>query len=132
MWMHVGACRTPALAVPLRQLVDAEAFMVFGVEILPQAELGLLRGLQKNLLHRIFGARLVDGQRPALSVIFAVEIGIVFRALEVGQYVVERPAGIAERGPVVVVGAVAADIDHGVDRRRAAEPLAARLIAAAA
>ena len=36
---------------------------------------------------------------------------------------------IAERCPLVVVASVAADIDHGVDRGRAAEALAARLIA---
>ena len=76
--------------------------------------------------------RLVDGERAALAVILAVEIGVVFRALEIGQHVGERPAGIAERRPLIVVGAVAADIDHRVDGGRAAEPLAARLIADAA
>ena len=106
--------------------------MLVGVEILAQAELRFLRGLQEDLLHRIAAARLVDGERPTLAVIFAVEIGVVFRALEVGQHVGKRPAGIAERGPLIVVGAVAADIDHRVDRGRAAEPLAARLIADAA
>ena len=103
--------------------------MLLGIEILADPELGLARGLQKRLLHRIVGAQFVDGQRPALAVILAVEIGIVFRTLEVGQHVGVRPAGIAERGPLIVVAAVAADIDHGVDRGRAAEPLAARLIA---
>ena len=132
MGVDIGARRTPAFAVFLRHLVDAEAFMVVGIEILAQAELRFLRGLQESLLHGISGAQFVDGERAALAVIFAVEIGIVFRALEIGQHVGERPAGIAERGPLVVIAAVAADIDHGVDRGRAAEPLAARLIADAA
>jgi hypothetical protein len=91
--------------------------MLVGIEILAQAELRFLRRLQEDLLHRIAGARLVDGQRPALAVIFAVKVGIVFGALEVGQHVRERPAGIAERGPLIVIGAVATDIDHRVDRR---------------
>ena len=130
--VDIGARGAAAFAVLLRQLIDAEALMLVGIEILAQAELRFLRGLQEDLLYRIAGARLVDGERPALAVIFAAEIGIVFRALEVGQHVGERPAGIAERGPLIVVGAVAADIDHRVDRRRAAEPLAARLIADAA
>jgi hypothetical protein len=54
------------------------------------------RALQKYLLHRVVGAQFVDVERPALAVIFAVEIGIVFGTLEVGQHVGERPAGIAQ------------------------------------
>ena len=132
MGMDIGARGAAALAVPLRHLVDAEAFVLVGIEILAQAKLGFLRRLQEGLLHRIVGAQFVDGERAVLAVIFAAEIGVVFRTLEVGQHVAERPAGVAERGPLIVVGAVAADIDHGVDRRRSAEPLAARLIADAA
>ncbi|KTT54467.1 hypothetical protein SB7C_12330, partial [Staphylococcus epidermidis] len=64
--------------------------------------------------------------------ILAVGLGVVLRALELGQHVGVAPAGIAERSPVVVVGAMAADVDHGIDGRRAAEALAARLIADAA
>ncbi len=70
--------------------------MLVGVEILAQAELRFLCGLQEDLLHRIAAARLLDGQRAILAVIFVVEIRVVFRALEVGQHVGERPAGIAE------------------------------------
>jgi hypothetical protein len=132
MRVNIGARGAATLAVLLRQLIDAEAFMLVGIEIFAQAELRFPRALQEYLLHRIAGARLVDAQRPALAVIFAVKIGIVFGALEVGQHVGERPAGIAERGPLIVVGAVPADIDHGIDGGRTAEPLAARLIADAA
>src|SRR5262245_61841932 len=132
MRVDIGACGAAAFAVLLRQLIDAEALMFVGIEILAQAELRFLRSLQEDLLHRIAGARLVDGERSALAMIFAVEVRIVFRALEIGQHVGERPAGVAERSPLIVVGAVAADIDHRVDRRRAAESLAAGLIAGAA
>src|SRR6202035_557058 len=38
----------------------------------------------------------------------------------------------SERGPAVVVGTMAADIDHGIDRARPAERLAAGLVADAA
>ena len=130
--VDVAARRAPALAVLLRHLVGAEAFLLLGIEILADAELRLARGLQIDLPHRIVGARSRDMQRAALAVIFAVEFGIILRALEVGQHVGIGPAGVAERGPVVVIASVAADIDHGVDRGRAAEPLAARLIADAA
>ena len=53
MRMHIGARRAPALAVLLRHLVGAEPFMVLGIEILANAELRLLRGLQEDLMHRI-------------------------------------------------------------------------------
>jgi hypothetical protein len=132
MGVEIGPRRTPAFAVLLRHLVDAEAFVIPAVEILADAELALARALQEDLLHRVVGAQFVDRQRAALAVIFAVEIGIVFRALEVGQHVGERPAGVAQRGPLIVVAAVAADIDHGVDGGRTTEALAARLIADAA
>ena len=127
--VNVAARRAPALAVLLRDLVGAEAFLLLGVEILADAELRLARGLQKCLAHRIVGAQSRDMERAALAVILAAEFGIVLRALEVGQHVGIGPAGIAERGPLIVVASVAADIDHGIDRGRAAEPLAARLIA---
>ena len=53
---------------------------------------------------------------------------VVLRALEVGQHVVPGPAGIAELAPVVVVGRLAAHVDHAVDRRAAAQHLAARIV----
>ena len=127
--MDVAACRAPALAVVLRDLVGAEAFLLLGVEILADAELRLARGLQVNVTHRIIGAQPGDMERAALAVILAVEFGIILRTLEIGQHVGIGPAGVAERRPLIVIAAVAADIDHRIDRGGAAEPLAARLIA---
>ena len=117
---HVGVDirprRAPAFAVPLGDLIEPETFMVLGVEILADPKLRLARRLQEGVLHRVVGTQFVDGQRAALAVIGAVEIGIVFRTLEVWQHVGIGPAGIAQRRPLVVVAAVAADIDHRVDR----------------
>src|ERR1700733_13225021 len=127
--VNVAARRAPALATPLRDLVAAEAFLLLAVEILGGAELGLARGLQVDLPHRIVGSQPRDMERAALAVILAAELGIILRTLEVGQHVGIGPAGVAERGPVIAIAAVAADIDHRIDRGRAAEPLAARLIA---
>ena len=47
MRMDIGARRAPAFAVLLRHLVDAEAFVFLGIEILAQAKLGFLCRLQK-------------------------------------------------------------------------------------
>ena len=101
--LQIGARRAPALALVLRHLVAAEPFVVLFIEVLADAELRLARGLMEDVMDRIVRAQPVDMQRAALAVIFAVEIAIVLRALEIGQHVRIRPAGIAERGPVVVV-----------------------------
>jgi hypothetical protein len=45
---------------------------------------------------------------------------------EIRQYLVIAPAGIAETGLMIIIVAVAADIDHIVDCTRAAERLALR------
>src|SRR3954469_8111403 len=51
--VEIGARGAAALAVALGELVDAEAFMLVGIEILAQPELGFLPRLQERLLHRI-------------------------------------------------------------------------------
>ena len=53
MGVNIGARGAAAFAVLLRQLIDAEAFVFVGVEILAQAELRFLCGLQEDLLYRI-------------------------------------------------------------------------------
>src|SRR6202011_1348076 len=106
---NVAACRAPAFAVLLRDLVGAEPFLLLGVEILADAELSFARRLQIDLSHRIVGAQSGDMERPALAVILAVEFGIILRALEIGQHVGVGPAGVAERCPLIVVAPMASD-----------------------
>ena len=52
---------------------------------------------------------------------------LVLGAAEVGQHVVEAPAGIAELAPVIEILGLAAQIEQAVDRARSAQHLAARL-----
>src|SRR6266446_147010 len=56
---------------------------------------------------------------------------VTFRTLEIRQHLLPRPALASKRCPVVIVGVMAADIDHAVDRARSAQRLAARLVASA-
>ena len=127
--MDEGAGGAAALAVDLRHLIDAAAFLLRAVEILDDRQLRLARRIEEDLLEGIFGARRRDIQRAALAVEGVGDRLVVLGFPEVGQHVVIGPAGISERGPMVVVGAVAADIDHRIDGGRAAERLAARLVA---
>ncbi len=52
---------------------------------------------------------------------------IVLVLLEVRQDIVPAPTGEAELAPAVVIGGLAAHIDHAVDRRAAADHPAARI-----
>jgi hypothetical protein len=89
------------------------------------------RIIQAGLDDLLAQGRLVGGmrgqQRPAAAVELGGALLPVFGALEIGQHVVPRPAAIAELAPMVEILGLAADIDHAVDRRRAAEHAASRV-----
>src|ERR1700682_128119 len=128
MRVDIGAGGTPALAVLLRDLIDTNTLLLRAVEILIERKLALARGLDEYMRNGIVGAKLSHVQRAAAAVKRVVNLLVVLGAFEIGQEVLERPAFIAERSPMVVVPFVPADVDHRVDRARAAERLAARLI----
>jgi hypothetical protein len=130
--LDIGARRAPALAVLLGDLIDAEAHLMRAVEVGVHRQLQLPTGFQKIALERIAGSDAGDIQRTAGAVEAILHHLVVLGFLEVGQHIVIGPAGVAERRPAIVVGAMAADIDHGVDRARSAQRLAAGLVADAA
>jgi hypothetical protein len=70
----------------------------------------------------------LDLQGPAGTVKLVAAALVVLGFLEVGQDRVVVPAVAAALAPLVIVGGVAAHIDHAVDRRGAAQDLAARLV----
>ena len=81
-----------------------------------------------NGLRVLVGAAQVHHvERAVGAVVLVVQALVVLGAAEVRQHLVVGPAVVALGGPVVVVGAVAADVDHRVDRARASQHLAARL-----
>src|SRR5205807_1060638 len=68
-----------------------------------------------------------DLQRPAPAAVLAVGVALVaFHVAENRQDLPVAPAAIPELRPGVVVLRLAPHEDHAVDRRRAAEKLAAR------
>src|SRR5512139_740523 len=79
--LHVGARGAAALAVLLRDLVDADALLLGAVEVGIAAKARLLAGLQEDLLERIAGAQLGDVQRAAAAVEFAGVRLVVLGAL---------------------------------------------------
>ena len=118
--------RRVALAVLLGHLVEADAVLLRPVEVLVGAQ---PRGLRR-LHERLGGHRARTGvghpQRTAHAVQRILPALVVLALLEVGQDRLRRPALAALGRPLVPVDAVAADVDHRVDRRGAPERLAAR------
>ena len=114
---QIGARRGPALTVALRHLIDAQPLLPRAVEILILRNLQLPPGLDEIAAALIGVTLIADPQRPFAAVKAVAAALIVLGSNEIGQHVVIRPAGRAERGPVIVIPFVAANIDHRVDRR---------------
>jgi hypothetical protein len=115
--------RAPAAAVARRELVPAEPVLPGPVEVLGGGQTVRGRRVEEGLRKAGARQRVRHAQRPAGGVVLGGAPHVVLRAQEVGQHVVPAPAELL---PLVVVGRVAADVDHRVNRRRPAERLAAR------
>ena len=121
-----GPRRRPAFAVLHRHLVVPEAFLGAVVVILVLREAARFGCVDEGVAERMRLAHLGHVKRPALAAA-AVAAGLeMLRLLEVGQHLLVGPAAIAELTPGVVVERLAADIEHAVDRARAAERATAR------
>src|SRR5690606_8381180 len=119
--------RVPANSTALVDLEIGRAFVVATVEVVHARNAGSLRrgleGIEDIPAHAGFlHAPLSAG---AMHVVGAAVI--ILRLPEVGQDVVPAPAGAAHLPPEIIVPSLAAHIDHAVDRRAAAEHLAARI-----
>ena len=119
-----GAVAQPARGVLLH---PADALLRLTVVVVEDLAAGRVRGGLEELEGALLGP-LVDGDLDraagaAEGVLAALEVlhPLVRRVDAVGV-----PAGVALGGPVVEVGAVAAHVDHAVDRARAADDLASR------
>ncbi len=123
-----------ALTVAVRDLVHEGAILLGAVVVGRIGDALGGGGVDEHLVEWAGVARITDVERAAAAVpaVVAVAQFVVLGLLEVWQHVVVGPAGVAQRAPVVVVPAVAAHIQHGVDGTAAAQRLAARLVAAAA
>jgi hypothetical protein len=128
--MNVGASGTATLAVFLRHLIDAYPLLSHAIEIFRVGKLQLLRGLKEIRDERIARAQFRYIHRTFPAVVLVIKVFIAFRLSEIRQHIVVRPAGVPERGPPVVIGAMSTDINHRVDRARATERTSTGLIPA--
>jgi hypothetical protein len=130
--LEKAARRRPPPAALLVDVEIARALVVAGVEIADRLDARLGGSGAKRLEQRPSHPRRLDPPFAADAMISARPEEIILMALETGQHVVPSPAGEAELAPVIVVGGLAAHIDHGVDGGRAADHLAAGIVQAAA
>ena len=113
-----GAATPP---VALRDLEAADAVLVLSVVVRVRVETGFDGRLDTRIHERVHRATVGHRERPADPVVVALPALVVLRTAEVRQHVLVAPAGETHGGPLVVVGSVATDVDHRVERARAAE-----------
>ena len=124
---QVGVGGTAAPPVALGHLIETDPVLARPVEVVVLHRAATAGGGDEA--PGMFGlvAEVLNGQWSPLAVIRAGVTGVVLGAEEVGQQVAVPPAGAAELvAPAVVVQAVAADVDHRVQRGAPAEDPAAR------
>src|SRR5579883_1569669 len=123
-----SARRVPAHTAPLIDPEIATAFVVAAIEIVDLGNTDLGGRIAKRIEDLPRQPHFLDAPFAALAVEFIGAGDVVFRALEIGQHIVPRPARIAELPPAVVVARLAAHVDYAVDRRAATENAPARII----
>src|SRR5688572_7492928 len=97
----------------------AEAFLAIAVHVFGGGVAGLLCGLDESVEQGIVLVAGMDPERPAVAMIGVAALLAMLGPPEVGQDLLVRPAlAVFLEGPAVVVQRMAADIDHGVERRR--------------
>src|SRR5579872_675490 len=116
------------LAVPDRKIIAAEAFLLLAIEIVIDGVARLPAGFDEQVEERILAARAANGQRPPGAMKGVAALDMAFRLAKVWEDFRIAPAGKAELRPAIVIAAIAAHIDHAIDRRGAAQRLAARPI----
>ena len=122
--LEVGVVRRAAHAAALGDLVEPEALLLGAVEVVGALVARGHGALDEGVRQVVGPAAVLDAERAVGAVEGPGEPAVGLRAPEVGQHVVVAPAlGAVAVAPGVVVGAVAADVDHRVHRRAAAQRL---------
>ena len=121
-----GLRDTVAPSVADVQLAEGDALELGAVRVVVERDAGLLGRLHRRRGHRVRLVARDHRQRPAGAVVLVRPAVEVLGALEERQDVVVPPAVVPARRPAVVVAAVAAHVDHPVERARPAEHPPAR------
>ena len=110
----------------------AEPLLLEPVHVGGEGVASLLTRLDERSEQRVAHRATRDMQGAVAAAVVVAAAGAGLRALEVGQHVRIGPARQSVAGPAVVIERVAADVDHGIERRRPSEHASARPIHAPA
>ena len=119
-----------ALAVLVRDLVKAHTFLRGAIEVGVVRVPGLHTCVGEILAEPVGCTQVCHVEGPAPAVPIVGTALVVLGTHKVRLHILPAPARVALRGPVVVVGVLAPDVDHGVDGAGAPQHLAAWLVAA--
>ena len=115
--VQVGDRGRAAQPVAAGHLVAADALLSGCVEVGVVGQPGGSGGVEPRLAQQAARAAILDRERTTDAVVLALAALVVLGALEVReQIVVAPPLAAVLVAPLVVVGPVAADVDHRVDR----------------
>ncbi len=121
-----GPRRRAAKAAVTGHLRIADTLLNRAVVVAGQREACLPRRFDKAMCQRQDGPVIFDEQRAALAAVLGITRHITFGFFEKGQDIGIAPAAAAHLRPAVIIGRIAAHIEHAVDRAGAAQHPAAR------
>src|SRR5258706_1835536 len=130
-WMQIGDGRAASQAITLGDLMIADTVLLGPVEVGIRLETGVFRSSEERFCDRVLRPTLARRERAEIAVKLVLAPLVALGLDEVREHVVVTPTRGSVRGPVVEVGAVAPDVDHGIHRAGAAEHAPAREIDAA-
>ncbi len=120
--MKVGVGRRPPAASLLGHLVVPDAILAGAVEVVVLRQAGSLRRGDERPGQAALGLQVLDAERPGSAMVGGRAAGVGLGAQEIRQQVGITPALAAVVVPPgVVVEPTAADVDHCVHGRRAAD-----------
>ena len=124
--VQVGDGGGHAGAVLLGHLIPAHPLLLGAVQVGAAGNAGLYGRFDGGVGDGVAVGHVGHVQGAADAVHGVLAALLVLGLPEVGRHVVPRPAGAAHLAPAVVVGVLAAHVEHGVDGGRAAQHLAPR------
>src|SRR6202041_1725931 len=124
--LEIGVGGRPSDAVLHRHAEWAKPLLPLAVEVGADRIVRLPARLDEGVVERVGFSAMRRRQRSGVA---AIRVGVALKALsatKVGQYISISPPPCALLLPALEIERMSADIDHAVDRRRAAQNLAPR------
>src|SRR5260221_12715123 len=115
---QIGHCGGPAATVLDGHIHAADAFLLIAVHVLGVMIAGLLGSFDEGIKEDVGLRAGMDPEWTAIAAIFVAANLAGFGAAEIGENFLIGPTfAVFLEGPAVIIQGMAADIDHGIERR---------------